>query len=203
MQTVGRGEAGPVGSLHMGEFQALSQRMGDPRGMTSSIVFCPAGPPHAPPTPKFSLLTFVFFWLRSKINLQDLQGTCTKKAAWAAWQYWTKRRALGSQGLTWNLWIKNLNAVSCGRWMDVISEMPAWFLALSETSEVFCTDSSDLETVCLAMLSSGKISCGCRALSSTGVICSSFLKAPQAGKGVLMKWWSWWWSVWDWPLQVG
>lgn len=67
--------------------------------------------------------------------------------------------------------------------MDMISEMPAWLWALSETSEVLCTDSSDLETVCLAMLSSGKISCGCRALSSTGVICSSFLKAPQAGKG--------------------
>lgn len=49
--------------------------------------------------------------------------------------------------------------------MDVISEMPAWFLALSETSEVLCTDSSDLETVCLALLSSGKISCGWRALS--------------------------------------
>lgn len=161
---------------------------------------------HQPPSFhywRFLFYYFVLFWLRSKINLQDLQGTCTKKAAWAAWQYWTKRRALGSQGLTWNLWIKNLNAVSCGRWMDVISEMPAWFLALSETSEVFCTDSSDLEAVCLAMLSSGKISCGCRALSSTGVICSSFLKAPQAGKGVLMKWWSWWWSVWDWPLQVG
>lgn len=31
--------------------------------------------------------------------------------------------------------------------MDVINEVPAWFLALSETSEVLYRDSSDLETV--------------------------------------------------------
>lgn len=210
MQTVGRGRGRSCGSLHVGEFQALSQRMGGPRGVTSSVVFCPAPVPHMHHQPpsfhywRFLFYHFVFFWLRSKINLQDLQGTCTKKAAWAAWQYGTKTRALGSQGLTWNLWIKNLNAVSCGRWMDVISEMPACFWLFQRHLRSFAQPPQIWKQCVLpcCLLERSPVDV-VLCVSSTGVVCSSFLKAPQAGKGVLMKWWSWWWSLWDWPLRVG
>lgn len=67
--------------------------------------------------------------------------------------------------------------------MDMISDTPAWFLALSEMSEVLCRDSSDVETLVLSMLCSGKISRGwCGALSTTDVIYSLFLKATTSWK---------------------
>lgn len=202
------GEAGPVGSLHMGEFQALSQRMGGAKGVTSSVVFCPAPVPHMHHQPpsfhywRFLFYYFVFFWLRSKINLQDLQGTCTKKAAWAAWQYGTKTRALGSQGLTWNLWIKNLNAVSCGRWMDVVSEMPAWFWLFQRHLRSFAQTPQIWKQCVLpcCLLERSPVDV---VLWAAQVWSAARFWKPHKLEKVLMKCWSWWWSVWDWPLQVG
>lgn len=159
---------------------------------------------------------FVFFWRRSKINLQDLQGTCTKKAAWGSW-HWTEARALGSQGLTCNLWIKNLNALSSGRWMDMISDTPAWFLALSETSEVLCIETPQMWKLWFfpcCVLERSHVD-GTGALSTTDVSYSSFLKATTSWKLVIsvgltspwvkngFKWHCSWQNFWSLFIQSG
>lgn len=153
---------------------------------------------------------------RSKINLQDLQGTCTKKAAWGSW-HWTEARALGSQGLTCNLWIKNLNALSSGRWMDMISDTPAWFLALSETSEVLCTETPQMWELWFfpcCVLERSHVD-GTGALSTTDVSYSSFLKATTSWKLVIsvgltspwvkngFKWHCSWQNFWSLFIQSG